>query len=75
MVLLRLLAGFAGIIVAILGFMSVTLAWMNGAKADFSSWAVFTIGAVMWLQALPLMRAAEREERRKQIRELLKSKE
>ena len=69
------LIGFVGIFVAIVGFMNLTMAWMKGTQPDFSAWPVIIIGGAMWLQSVPIMRAAEKEERRERLRELFNKKD
>ncbi|MGY3132353.1 hypothetical protein ACVWZM_003035 [Bradyrhizobium sp. USDA 4501] len=46
--LFRLLFSGAGLIVGFIGFMNVTFAWMNGTRADLTSWATVIIGAITW---------------------------
>jgi hypothetical protein len=70
--LIRVLVGFAGLCVGAFGFMLTSSEWMQGRPQFWGHWVVLIVGALMWLQALPVMRASEREERRNQIRKMLK---
>jgi Kef-type K+ transport system membrane component KefB len=63
--ILRSLAGFAGILVAIFGFMLASSEWMLGRPQFWGHWVVLIIGAVMWLQSLPLLVATFKEKLRK----------
>lgn len=63
--LLRLLVGFVGILVTAIGLIHVL-------SINANAMAIPIIGAVMWLQSFPVIWASEREERRNEIRKLLK---
>jgi hypothetical protein len=53
--IIRALIAGLGAIVGFVGFMMLSMEWMNGATNSSTSWTVFIIGAVMWVQGLPLV--------------------
>jgi hypothetical protein len=67
--LLRLLVGMIGVIVCFLGLLNLLVAWGYG-ESTATSLTVSIVGAVMWLQAVPVLQASDRAERRKRIRDL-----
>jgi hypothetical protein len=71
--LIRVLIGMIGAVVCFVSFINVWTTWMKSADTSFH-WTIAVIGAVMWLQALPIMRAGEREYIRKRAQELRKGK-
>lgn len=67
--LLRLLVGMIGIVVCFVSLINVWMTWMKGADTSFH-WTIAVIGGILWLQAVPILQASDREERRRRIRQL-----
>ncbi len=72
--LIRVLVGMIGVVVCFVSVINVWMTWMKSGDTSFH-WTIALIGAVMWLQALPVMQASDREERRNQIRKMLKGEQ
>jgi uncharacterized membrane protein YeaQ/YmgE (transglycosylase-associated protein family) len=66
--ILRMIVGMIGAILAFVGLISVWGTWMSK-ESTSGPWLLTIFGAVMFLQALPVMRAQEREETRRLMRE------
>ncbi|MCA1530844.1 hypothetical protein [Bradyrhizobium yuanmingense] len=72
--LLRLLIAFVGFFVTLFGFMLTTGEWMHGRPQYPTHWVVLIVGALMWLQSIPVIRAHAEEKRREFFRTLIKGK-
>ena len=70
--MLRLLLTGLGLILGIVGFMQVTMAWMRGLDPTPLEWLVLIAGIILWVQGLPVMRASDREDRRRRLRAYLR---
>jgi len=66
--ILRMLIGMVGAVICFIGLVGLWAAWVEGAS-NATPWTMTIVGAVMWLQAVPILQASDREERRKRIRE------
>jgi hypothetical protein len=71
--ILRLLIGMAGAVICFIGLISVWLAWLVS-ESNSGPWLAAIVGGVMFLQAVPLMNAMERERYREQLRQQRKKK-
>ncbi|MGY3485449.1 putative membrane protein [Bradyrhizobium sp. USDA 4011] len=69
--ILRMFIGMVGAILCFIGLVSVWGTWV-GNESTTGPWVLSIVGAVMWLQGLPVIWASEQEERRKFYRKLLK---
>ena len=69
--ILRMFIGMVGAILCFVGLVPVWGTWV-GNESTTGPWVLSIVGAVMWLQAVPVMWAAEQERRRDFYRKLLK---
>jgi hypothetical protein len=69
--ILRLIVGMIGVVVCFVSLINVWMTWMRSADTSFH-WTIAVIGGVLWLQALPILQASDREERRQRFRKMLK---
>jgi hypothetical protein len=69
--IIRLLAGMIGVIVCFVSLINVWMTWMKTQDTSFH-WTIAFIGAVMWLQALPIVQASDEDEYRQRIRKHLR---
>lgn len=69
--ILRMFIGMVGAILCFVGLVSVWGTWV-GNESTTGPWVLSIVGAVMWLQSVPIMWADERERRRDLYRKLLK---
>jgi hypothetical protein len=67
-IILRSLIGMVGGITFFVSLINVWMTWMKGADTSFH-WTIAFIGAVMWLQSLPLLFATIKEKMKIAARE------
>ncbi|MDA9475052.1 hypothetical protein XI03_11185 [Bradyrhizobium sp. CCBAU 65884] len=61
MQLVRVLIGTAGLFVALVGTMYIVMPWWFESTRP-TGYVITGVGVVMWLQAIPVLKAAERAE-------------
>ncbi|UPJ35868.1 hypothetical protein IVB45_02310 [Bradyrhizobium sp. 4] len=71
--LLRTLLAFLGLIVGFVGIMIITMPWWYNTTAA-TGWVVLAVGVIMWVQAIPVMRASERAERKQHYLEQIRKR-
>jgi hypothetical protein len=69
---MRLLIGGLGLIFGLVGFMTLTMAWINNAPT-FISWIILAAGIAMWIYSMPALRMKDKEYYR-QLREKIEKK-
>lgn len=71
--LLRTLVGMAGLFVALVGTMYIVMPWWFESTRT-TGYVITVVGVLMWLQAVPVLKASDRAEMKQRFLEELNRK-
>lgn len=73
MTILRMIIGMIGSIIFFVGVVSIWATWVGG-ESQTGPMLTAIVGALLWLQAVPVLKASDRAERKQRILEELNRK-